>query len=126
MSFVDIAEEHWGEALPDWVRRLAEEADATSQNRAAKRIGYTGGALSSLFRNTYKANTKGIEEQVRGHLMKATLTCPELGEIGPHICRDWRNRAKHFSSHSGLTVRMFRACKRCPLNKGGENAGTES
>jgi len=121
MSFVETATAHWGRDLPDWVRRLAEEADATSQNRAARRIGYTAGALSGVFRNSYGASMAGIEEQVRGVLMKKTVTCPVMGEIGTHDCRAWRQRARAFSSHNALSVQMFRACKRCPLNKGGED-----
>lgn len=120
MSFVETAKEHWGDELPDWVRRLAEEADATSQNRVARRVGYTAGALSSVFRCRYGASMAGIEEQVRGVLMKKTVTCPVLGEIGAHDCRAWRGRARSFSSHNALSVRMFRACKACPMNKGGE------
>lgn len=125
MSFVHTAQENWGADLPDWLLRLAEEADATSQNKAAKKIGYTGSALSSLFRRRYNADTRAIEEQVRGVLMKATVSCPILGEIGSHDCRSWREKAKRFSSHNSLSVQMFRACTRCPLNKGGDHARTE-
>jgi len=113
-GFVEKAVTSWDGTPPDWVRRLAEEADATSQNRAAKRIGYSGGVVHGVLGRSYKGSYELVEERVRGSLMQAVVACPALGEIGTHVCRDWRDRAKRFSSHNALSVRMYRACRRCP------------
>ena len=113
-DYVAAAREAWGSELPDWVLCLAEEASRTSQNRAAKRIGYTAAVVHGVLRNSYGGSTALVEERVRGALMSATVPCPALGDIGTHICRDWRDRARKFSSHNTLAVRMFRACRSCP------------
>lgn len=112
--FVQTACDSWGGAPPDWVLRLAEEADRTSQNRAAQTIGYTAAVVHGVLRNSYGGSTALVEERVRGALMNATVPCPALGHIGTHICRNWRDRAKRFSSHNALSVQMYRACQRCP------------
>lgn len=113
MSYVETAREHWGPDLPDWVEALAAEADATSQNQAAKRVGYSGAAISGVFRRTYP-NMDNIETSVRGVLLAETVMCPARGEMDKKTCLDWRQRG--FSNTNTLAIQMFRACNICPRN----------
>jgi hypothetical protein len=106
--------------LPDWMEALARECDRTSQNKTARLLGYTPGALSAVLGGSYKAGTDTIEQTVRGALMGETLECPVLGEIGKKVCRDWRGRAAKFSSRNTRSVMMFRACHRCPRHMQGD------
>lgn len=102
---------------PDWIEALAQECDRTSQNKAAARLGYTPGAISAVLRGKYGASTGSIEQTVRGALMAETLDCPALGEIGKQTCLKWRRKSRVFSNANSLSVTMYRACTRCPLNQ---------
>ena len=110
------AQECWGETLPDWVEVLAQEADATSQNKVAKRIGRTGGLVSQVISNKYGAGLERVEEIVRGVLMAGTVDCPGEGEpITTDICQSWRKKARRHAGNNPQRVMMFHACRRCPV-----------
>ena len=106
----------WGDDAPDWLRRLAEECDRTSQSVAASRIGYSNGLISSLLKNKYKGDLCAVEKAVRGALMAEILHCPGLNhDIATNDCLDWQKRARKLSTASPLNVQMFRACRGdCP------------
>jgi len=116
--FEEKAQRCWGDELPDWVLVLAKEADATSQNKLAKRIGRTSGLISQVIGNTYGARLDAIEEVVRGVLMSAKVNCPGAGEaITTDKCQEWRKKSKEYRGNNSQRVRMFKACRSCPLNK---------
>lgn len=115
---VAIARGAWGLAIPDWVLRLATECLATSQSAVAKRLSRSASLISNVLHAKYPGDMATVEDLVRGALMKATLQCPVLGELPTHVCRGWRDKAKHFSGHNALRVTMFRACTRCPRHTG--------
>lgn len=110
----EIARAAWGGAPPDWVLRMAEACEATSQAKVARKLGYSDSVVSAVLRRKYAGRMDLVEEQVRGHLMAAVVDCPQLGRIGTPVCRDWRDKAGSFSGHNALRVAMFRACTRCP------------
>ena len=110
--------EHWGDAAPDWVVALAEACDAqNSQSAVAKLIGRSAGAISHILRNSYKADLTKFEEVVRAELMRATVTCPGMGEeIRLAECLAWQR--KPFASTNRQRVAMFKACRSgCPNSK---------
>ncbi|MGH1416869.1 MAG: hypothetical protein ACRBB0_25520 [Pelagimonas sp.] len=117
MINLDNARAAYGDTLPDWVEALARECDRTSGNRTAKTLGYSASAISNVIHNQYKAATGTIEQAVRGALMKETVTCPMIGEIGKDKCLHWRKQAKLDAPANTLHVRMSRACTRCPHNQ---------
>lgn len=117
---VTIAREAWGETLPDWVTRLAQECEATSQNAVAKRLGRSASLISTVLRAKYPGDMAAVEDIVRGALMSATVSCPVRGDMPTHVCRTWRDKAKHFAGNNALRVEMHRACNRCPRNTGGQ------
>ncbi|MGR3501576.1 hypothetical protein [Pseudaestuariivita sp.] len=118
MSAVDKAREAWGSELPDWVEAMAVACDDSSQNQVAKRIGRSSSVVSHVLRNAYPGDMAATEELVRGTFMSGRTDCPALGKIPSNECRLWRERAKSFSSHNAQRVQMFRACRRCPVNRG--------
>jgi hypothetical protein len=110
----------WGERAPDWVLALAAECDRTSQGRAARRLGISAAVVNQLLRGRYEGNVARMEERVRGELMRATCTCPVLGEISTRRCQD--EQAAPFSVSSRLRVAIYRACRSgCPNYKGGNS-----
>lgn len=116
--------ESWGDDAPDWVVVLAEVCDATSQNSAAKKIGYSGAAVSNVLRKRYGINGHGgdlgaIQQAVEGALMAATIECPELSETPRHDCLAWQRKSKNLKTHSALSIRMYRACRACPYSRTG-------
>lgn len=114
----------WGDALPDWVRALAERADElASQKLVAEEVGYSISAISTIIGNTYTArDTTALEMAVRATVMAETVTCPVFGETSLAQCLDWRKRAAQpFRALSSLHVQMREACAACPRN-GGSNA----
>lgn len=116
---VQIAKEHWGEDIPDWVIRLAEECEATSQNKVAAKTKISTAAISQSLRAKYPGNMRPIEDVVRGIFMSGTVECPALGNVEAHVCRDWLKKAKKFKASNAHRVRMHNACNNCPRNQQG-------
>lgn len=106
----------WGEAAPDWVRRLAEECAAQSQRRVAIRLNRSGALVNQVLKNKYAGDLGAVEDCVRGVFMNGTIECPALGSIPSNECHDWRKKSRRFGNANMLRVRMFRACNRCPRN----------
>ncbi|SEQ59191.1 hypothetical protein SAMN05428995_105226 [Loktanella sp. DSM 29012] len=112
---VTVAREAWGAALPDWVLRLAEACEETSQNKVARRLERSPALVSQVLRNKYAAELDLVEELVTGKLLAATRDCPALGELPLDQCQAWRRRARVFNGANAQGVKMYRACHRCPV-----------
>ena len=106
----------WGAQVPDWVAELDRACALASQNRVAKKLGVSAAMISNVLSNKYTGDMARVEDLVRGHFMNGTITCPALGEIPLNKCRDWREKARNFSSANPERVMMFRACPKCPHN----------
>lgn len=111
---VEIAREHWGADMPDWIARLAEQCAASSQNKVAVKLGRSAALISQVLRNKYPGDLRAVEELFRGHFMAETVLCPALGVLPLNECHDWMAKARHFTNANSLRVRMYRACKKCP------------
>lgn len=105
----------WGEDAPDWVQGLARECAKTSQNKVAKRLGYSAATVSFVLGNRYTGDMKRFEEVYRGVFEAAVVACPELGEVKMDECHKWQGRALSFAGTNSRRVHMYRACRRCPL-----------
>lgn len=114
---VSIAREAWGEDMPDWVLRLAEECAKSSQGKVAASLGRSASLVSTVLRKKYAGDMTAVEEVVRGRLMRATVQCPALGEVSSAVCRDWMLLARSYSNATSERVRMYRACRACPRMK---------
>jgi len=101
----------------DWLAALRQACAESSQSAVAKRLGVTGSTISQVLGGKYAASTAMVEERVRGALMQKTVDCPQLGEISAKDCLDWQ--AKPFAATNPLRVRMYTACKTCPLRRAG-------
>lgn len=114
---VEIAEAAWEGAMPDWVRGLAEECAAASQNKVAKRLGVSAALVSQVLRAKYPGDLARIEDLFNGVFRAGTVDCPALGRLPTHECRGWQAKSRRFESSNSLRVRMYRACNRCPRNR---------
>lgn len=112
----------WGTDAPDWVEILAVECDRSSQRKVADAIGYSPAAISNVLKRRYgidghSGDLDAVEQAVRGAFMNAVLECPELGEMRAHTCLDWQKKARTFANVNPLRVRMYSACRKCPLSR---------
>lgn len=126
-SAVEKATNAWGEDMPAWVRALAEACQSSTQKAVAKRLDYSGAAVSLVLSNTYTGDLARFEVMVRTHLLAETLSCPALGDIPRTQCLEWQD--KPLAMTSSFRVLMYRACRNsCPFSRisgsksSGENA----
>ena len=114
---VDVAREHWGDPLPDWIEALARECAAASQRAVGERLNRSPSLISRVLRRSYPGDLAAVEEAVRGAFMGSAVDCPTLGWLPTNECQLWRKRSTQFASVNPTWVRMNRACNRCPRNK---------
>ena len=114
---LDIAQEAWGDALPEWVAALAVECAAASQNKVAGRLGVSASMISQVLRRKYQADLTPLEERFMGVFRHARVDCPALGLMPLNECRSWREKSRTFAAGNPLRLRMYRACAGCPRNK---------
>lgn len=114
---VGKAQRCWGEEMPDWIAGLARACKDTSQNKVAKRMGYSGSLISAVLANRYIGDMQRVEEVYRGVFESGTVTCPALGELELDRCHAWRKKSKRLNPANAQNVMMFRACRQCPQNR---------
>jgi hypothetical protein len=116
---MDMARDEWG-TLPDWVQALIEACDASgsSQNKVAKRLGFSAPVISQVLRNEYRGNMHNVEKRVRAIFAPDVVVCPALGTISSADCLDWQDAAAELKSSTPHAVRMFCACQNCPRYTG--------
>lgn len=111
---LEIVDGSWSGEAPEWVRSLAAECAASSQNKVAARMGRSASLVSQVLRNKYPGDLAAVEEAFNGAFRAAVVDCPALGPIPPRTCEEWRARGRHFQNTNPTKVRMFRACNHCP------------
>ncbi|MBS4773403.1 MAG: hypothetical protein KHX55_03905 [Proteobacteria bacterium] len=116
MSAIETAKQYWGESLPDWIEVLANEADKTSQNKIAYKIGKSSAAISQILKKSYPGTIANLEAAVRANLMNGSHDCPFYGTILIRECLDVQSRP--FSNSGNPTkIRLFKACRNCIHHK---------
>ncbi|MGJ8609676.1 MAG: hypothetical protein ACSHWY_01185 [Octadecabacter sp.] len=110
------AKEAWGNDVPDVVKAIVAACDApnSSQNKVAKRLGYSTAVVSQIISKKYPGDLQGIAQRVRMILMGSTVECPVDGTIPETTCVEWKNNAKTLTSSNPTVVKMFRQCRKCP------------
>lgn len=61
MSAIETAKQHWGENMPDWIEVLASEADKSSQNKIAQKIGKSSAAISQVLKTFIPARLRMLK-----------------------------------------------------------------
>lgn len=99
--------------VPDWMKVLRAAVDRDGMRQVALQLGRSKGCISDVLGGKYKANTRRIEERVRGVFMNKKIECPALGEISPATCQDWQQ--KPFAATNPERVAVYKACRAgCP------------
>lgn len=113
---IEIAAASWGEAMPGWVRVLAERCAEMSQQAAATRIGYSAATVSNVLRAKYKGDLRRVQEAVEGAFMSATVECPALGAIAANDCLS--NQRQPMRTGNVRAMRIWNACRAgCPHSR---------
>jgi hypothetical protein len=114
---VDKMRRAWGGAAPAWVVAMAEECQASSQNRVAEKMGWSAATISMVLNSAYSGDLAAVEEGFKGAFEGALVHCPALGGLTSQACREWRKRSRKFTVSNTLGATMFRACNACPRNE---------
>lgn len=110
---LDKARAAWGEAMPAWVKTLAEACDDLGQKAVGAKIGYSHAAVSQIIANKYRAGLEKPRRAVMGAMSGAVVQCPVLGEIDDASCIE--NQRRPFASTNLMRVKLFKACRAgCP------------
>jgi len=97
----------------DWMKVLRGHVERDGMRKVSQQLGRSKGCISDVLARKYKADTKRIEERVRGVFMNKKIECPQLGEISPAACQDWQQ--KPFAATNPERVAVYRACRNgCP------------
>lgn len=116
-----IAEDKWGQQLPDWVKTLVEECNSSSQNQVAKKLGVSSTVVSQVIHNSYPGNLENIAGRVKDVFDNKLVDCPALGPISGEACLQWRDQIGTTSSVP-IRVLMDRACRLCSRGSKKEDA----
>lgn len=103
----------------DWINTLKAKCTAKSQVIVARELRQADGFPSASMINQalhgkYQAD-KGLQRLqalVEGRYMRATVDCPELGELALDECQAWQSTP--LSTANSLRIEMYRACRICP------------
>lgn len=99
---------HWGANPPEWILALAKECEASSQNKAAKKIGFSPAVVSTILSNSYKGDYDTVQKAVSGAFMKKTVACPVLGDIPSNECLQIQKRP--FSRANSTKMKLYKHC----------------
>lgn len=100
--------------MSDWIDVLRDACEQQGQPAIAKQIGYSPGAICSVLKGTYKADTSRIQQAVEGALMQHTVECPLLGDLPRDACvRNQRANKSGIRTTNPMHVQLSRMCPTC-------------
>jgi hypothetical protein len=111
-----VAQDAWGDAVPDWIMTLVSECDGSSQNKVATRLGISAAAVSQVIRKSYLGSYDNVAMRVREIYISGDIECPAIGEIASEICLHWRDEIRRGTSTDPQRILMTRFCRKCPRN----------
>ncbi|UGA45982.1 transcriptional regulator [Bradyrhizobium quebecense] len=108
-NYLAKARAAWGDNMSAEVSMLAEEAERTTADKVAKRIGYSGAVVSQVISNKYPGDVERVKAKIRGALMNATVMCPAVGEIALDYCLDQQKMPN--TGASSVRALIYRNCR---------------
>lgn len=98
----------------EWLTVLADYAKQHGQKQAGKKIGYSGGLVSSVLKGAYKGDLQRVQTAVEGALMGQSVECPVVGDIPRQACVGHQRRAHNPRATNPSRVALAEACPKCP------------
>ena len=115
LTNLDKALLSWGQALPAWVRILAEACDVTSQREVGQLLGRSSGYVSRIINCNYTGSYDEAEQLVRSHLSADEVICPVWsGSIPLRACMG--NRRRKAPPRTQMHHLYARTCPGCANN----------
>jgi hypothetical protein len=111
-----VAQDAWGNEVPDWIMTLVSECDGSSQNKVATRLGISAAAVSQVIRKSYLGSYDNVAMRVREIYISGDIECPAIGEIASEICLHWRDEIRRGTSTDPQRILMTRFCRKCSRN----------
>lgn len=105
--------------MSEWMNVLKAQCEEKSQLQVARELrqrdGFpSGGIINQVLHDKYpyEQGLTRLQALVEGRYMRATVDCPELGELALDECQAWQSTP--LSTANSLRIEMFRACRICP------------
>ncbi|MVO18262.1 hypothetical protein [Parasedimentitalea huanghaiensis] len=114
-----VAQDAWGDDVPDWIMTLVKECDGSSQNKVATRLGISAAAVSQVIRKSYQGSYDNVAMRVREIYIGGNVDCPAIGAIASEICLHWRDEIRRGTSTDPQRILMTRFCRKCPRSQPG-------
>ncbi|WIY25004.1 hypothetical protein [Parasedimentitalea psychrophila] len=121
-----VAQDAWGDDVPDWIMTLVRECDGSSQNKVATRLGISAAAVSQVIRKSYMGSYDNVAMRVREIYISGDIECPAIGEISSEVCLHWRDEIRKGTSAGPQRILMTRFCRKCPRNMPRSNKAVET
>lgn len=100
----------------DLLQLLRDKCEQHSQAEVARRLGYSGAAISQVLSGTYGGDSYTILTKVEEIYGNTVVNCPILGDIPLSKCAELRKRP--FAATNPTRVALYRACRNCKHNQG--------
>ena len=106
--------------MTDWIEELERQCRASTQAAVARALGISASTVNQVIKRSYAADTRNIEQLVRGRFMKETVLCPVLGVLRRDDCV--RHQARKLTTGNRIKIRLHEACLKCANAQGGGDA----
>jgi len=97
--------------MREWLEVLEAECLRTSQNKTARRLGYSAAVINQVLKGSYKGDFNAVKRRVQQILMRDEVKCPVLGFITGEECG--HNQRKPFNATNSMRARLYKACRVC-------------
>jgi predicted transcriptional regulator len=95
-----------------WLEALRTAVKESSQSQVARELNLSSATISQVLSGKYAADTKRIEQLVRGRYMHEEVFCPVAGmDITRQQCAEFQCRP--FAATNHLRVRFYQMCPSC-------------
>jgi len=111
-----VAQDAWGDDLPEWIAVLVRECDCSSQNKVANRLNLSAATVSQVIRKCYLGSYDNVLERVQEIYLNDDVECPPLGLITSEVCLFWRDEVRNGTSIDPMRTLLTRFCRKCPRN----------
>jgi hypothetical protein len=101
---------------PRWLALMRQEADRTTRQSLADRLGYSRTTVSLVLSGTYPGNTEKIATRAIAVLEPVLVVeCPYLGvELAIARCAEYSTQRA--PTHHPIKMAHWRACQQCQNN----------
>ncbi|WP_166838675.1 helix-turn-helix domain-containing protein [Rheinheimera pleomorphica] len=98
-----------------WLELLKKKCEELGRRKVEAELGISKTTLSQVLNEKYPGNLDNIASKVTEAYSSDKVLCPVLGSITVQRCAT--EQSKPFAATNPQRVKLWKACKTCPLNK---------